>query len=238
MKSKVTVTRFLGVGAHKTGTSWLHAQLQATPQAWVPKVRKQVHFFGEYLGKGLDWYSGFFPGHPAAESYRAWGEITPKYLFDPGALERIADPLGFDVRIVVILRDPVDRFFSHCAMSYSQGDTDPGSDDFVKTNREAFERGRYAEQLRRYLHSLGRENILVLFYEELFSTDASGIPESLYEVGNFLGLDNSLWSGLASGKRIGNEGSAGRPRFVALYTLAKRIRQWCRDRDLEGWCRS
>lgn len=234
MSANRQLPTFLGVGAQKAGTTWLHAQLQAHPEVYVPTLRKEIHFFDAYFDKGIDWYANFFPSRPAEEGFTQWGEITPKYMFDPEVADRILETLGPTTSIIVVLRDPVERFFSQYRMSYSQGDTDLDPQAFVRMNDEAFRRGLYAEQVRRFISRFGRSKVLVLFYEELFATDSTGVPRSLLEIGDFLGLSNTLWPRVDCERRVGSVGSAGRPRLAGLYRLAKKVRKWCMDKDLEG----
>lgn len=229
----MTLPTFLCVGAQKSGTTWFHAQLQSHPELYLPIQRKEVHFFDAYFEKGVDWYRGFFPVDLGEMGFRHCGEITPKYMFDPAVADRVVEVLGAETKIIIILRDPVERFFSQYRMSYSQGDTDLSPRAFFESNEEALQRGQYSTQLRRFISRFGWHNILILFYEKLFVEGHDGIPESLLDVGRFLGIDNSLWPRVDTRERVGALGSAGRPRLIGLYSRAKIVRKWCMDRDLE-----
>lgn len=155
-------------------------------------------------------------------------------MFDPVVADRVLETLGPETKIIVILRDPVERFFSQYRMSYSQGDTELSPREFFKSNQEAFQRGQYSNQVRRFISRFGRSNVLILFYEKIFLEDYNDIPDPLLDVGRFLGIDNSLWLTANTRDRVGALGSAGRPRLMGLFRLAKNARKWCMDRDLEG----
>ena len=76
----MTFPTFLGIGVPRSGTTWLHEILQAHPDVYVPKYRKEIHFFDENYGLGIDWYRKFFPSDMHANKYRVIGEITPFYF--------------------------------------------------------------------------------------------------------------------------------------------------------------
>ena len=98
---------FLGIGTQKGGTTYLHGLLKQHPQVYLA-YPKEVHFFSLHYDKGLNWYSHQFD---IATADQRCGEITPYYLFHPLAAERIATALP-KVKLVVLLRDPVDRALS------------------------------------------------------------------------------------------------------------------------------
>jgi hypothetical protein len=107
---------YLIIGAQKCGTSSLYAYLRQHPQI-RPARRKEVHYFeGSFTRLSLDWYRSFFPpfipdpNEPNAVSIT--GEASPFYLFNPRVPRRVAQVLP-DVKLIVILRNPVERAYSH-----------------------------------------------------------------------------------------------------------------------------
>ncbi|NQV05170.1 sulfotransferase domain-containing protein [bacterium] len=103
---------FLIVGAMKAGTSSLHFILDQHPEIFMTKSPdKEVHYFDNRPSenRSVDWYLGHFTG---SETAVARGESTPAYSFVPGAIPAIAE---FDpgMRLVYLVRDPVDRAISH-----------------------------------------------------------------------------------------------------------------------------
>lgn len=232
----MTLPRFLGIGAQKSGTTWLYARLKEHPTVFVPNERKEIHFFDRYFSNGVKWYASFFPESPQARGFQQWGEVTPKYLYDAQAPERIRDALGESIRLIVILRDPVERLFSQYRMAYSRGETQLSPEDYFAENEDAFDRGLYSNQIQRYLNAFERQNLLILFYEEVFSTEDSMLA-ALNQVGDFLGIDNQHWDSQTLGDHEGNISSAGRPKAYWLFRLARRFREWCMDHDMEGLVR-
>ena len=91
----------------KCATTWMAECLRRHPEAFV-STPKEVHFFTRDYYKGFDWYLQHFK---EADNSKAVGEYTVSYLCDENAAKRILESLG-DVRILISLRDPVDRFWS------------------------------------------------------------------------------------------------------------------------------
>ena len=204
---------FLIIGAQKAGTTSLHEHLCAHPRvAGAPE--KEVHYFDNQHARGAQWYLSRFPSRARlflrglrAGGRVACGESTPMYLFHPLAPQRIAELLP-DARLIVLLRDPVQRAYSHYRHNRREGweplpfeeaiareperlqpalDSLRADPDRLDTRLHAFSylaRGRYLEQLLRYEALFPRERILILSSEEYFSD-----PQRVYaETLRFLGL--------------------------------------------------
>jgi hypothetical protein len=195
---------FLIIGAQKAGTTSLHAYLCEHSRVPAP-TKKEVHFFDHEFHRGTDWYRAHFQRY---EEGTVSGESTPYYLFHPLAPQRAAEVLP-DCKLIVLLRNPVDRAFSHHnherALGYETLDfeqaieaeparlageeerlaREPGSRSFAHQHHSYLARGRYAGQLERWFESFDRERLLVLGAEDLF-TEPGGIVGEAQE---FLGLD-------------------------------------------------
>jgi hypothetical protein len=209
---------FLIVGGQRCGTTSLFRYLAAHPAVVPPLFQKGIHFFDLHYGRGLRWYRGQFPVRSIAdrrvapEAPRAvTGEASPYYVFHPLAAERIARDLPA-VKLIVLLRDPVDRAFSAHKQESGRGfetepfdraldleesrlegeveriQADPTYVSFSHQHHAYLARGRYAEQLERLFDLFGRERVLVLESAVLAAT-----PEPVWErVLDFLGLPS--WS--------------------------------------------
>jgi hypothetical protein len=186
---------FLVVGAEKAGTTWLYERLRRHPDIYMP-LTKEIHFFSDrnsnlehhdhFTRHGLTWYKHFFQDH---EGESAVGEVTPMYLCDEKAPERIRELLP-DVRIIACLRHPVDRAYSHYWMARGKNHTDLSFEEVVRRREPRFiERGRYGEQLARYYDLFEPNQILVLIHEEVFSAPS----QYLNKVCSFLEVDNTFF---------------------------------------------
>ena len=98
---------FLGLGVQKGGTTSLHCMLAQHPSVFLPEV-KEVHYFSLNFAAGEAWYFSQFAG---ARPEQLCGEITPYYLFHPEVSQR-AHALLPHARLIVLLRDPVERALS------------------------------------------------------------------------------------------------------------------------------
>jgi Sulfotransferase domain len=95
-------------GMPKCGTTALAAHLQHHPDAFIAP-QKEVHFFDKQFDRGVDWYKSQFAD---ARDERALGDATPTYLVKDAVAERMAALLP-DAKVILILRNPVDRVISH-----------------------------------------------------------------------------------------------------------------------------
>jgi hypothetical protein len=124
---------FLIIGAQRAGTTSLFRYLLHHPDVAGPSGGdsavwwvKETHFFDEKFSKGVDWYRSFFPLASTRERLRKRGhdllagEATPYYMFHPAVPARVATTIP-EVRLIALLRDPVERAYSHYQMMSRTG---------------------------------------------------------------------------------------------------------------------
>ena len=194
------VPSFIIIGAQRCGTTSLFKYLSEHPFIKTP-LYKEIHFFDNYNGAynlGFKWYRGHFPTNNSGilqkDNDRArvlTGEATPYYMFHPLCPNRIKGALP-DVKIIAILRNPVDRAYSHYqhsvrlgyeSLSFEQAtEKEPfrleGEKEkmIADLNYYSFEhnlhsylsRGIYIEQLKMWEELFPKEQMLVLRTEDLF----------------------------------------------------------------------
>ena len=90
MKPAHLLPTFLGIGAARSGSTWLHRLLLSHPDIYVPRQRKELSYFDHDYDRGLAYYEAFFPPANQSSVYRAIGEVTPTYLYCAECPERIA----------------------------------------------------------------------------------------------------------------------------------------------------
>jgi hypothetical protein len=195
---------FLILGAQKAGTTALYAYLRWHPQITGPSF-KEVSFFDRHYVRGERWYRAHLPIRRSG----LVGEASPSYLFHPLAPERVAGMLP-RARLIALLRNPIDRAFSHYQHEVALGREQLSFEDALAHEDERMEgelermlrdpayfsdawwnytyaaRGRYAEQLERWLAAFPREQLLVLFTEEL----AADTPGTYRRVLDFLDVES------------------------------------------------
>ena len=206
---------FLICGAQRSGTTSLFKALNLHPAVTGPVLRKGVHYFDTGHHHGLDWYRSHFPlrGGPFTRRDRPRVRVcesSPYYLFHPLAAERIARELP-RVKVVVILRDPVERAYSAHAHESARGfETEPfaraielepkrlagverrlieepGYHSHSHQHHGYVARGRYVDQLVRMERHLGRERMHVVDHADLFD----GTSRALEEIVRFLELPSA-----------------------------------------------
>ncbi|MCT7376915.1 sulfotransferase family protein [Chelativorans salis] len=173
---------FLIIGATKSATTWLQKSLQADPTVSMPDP--ELHYFSREFARGDDWYLAQFP--PDADVLVA-GEKSNSYLEKPEAAERIARKVP-NAKLVVQLRDPVERAYSDYCMLYRRGEVSSDIERYLDPTRSPNTRpisaGLYHRQLHAYFDLFPAERILVTFYEAVTARP----EEQFARVSNFLGL--------------------------------------------------
>ena len=204
---------FLMIGAQRCGTTSLFRAITAHPQVVHAPFHKGVNYFDLNYYRGPEWYRGHFPvaeiarhktaGHGEPVAFEASGY----YLYHPFAIERIARDLP-DVRLVVMLRDPVERAFSAYKHEYARGfewepfeqalkleddrllgeidrmRADPAYESFPHRHHSYRHRGQYAEQLDRVFAHFPRSQVHIIESEVFFANPAAEYQRLL----EFLGL--------------------------------------------------
>jgi len=156
---------FIGIGAQKCASTWLHGVLQQCPDVCVGD-EKEVDFFSYHFDRGYEWYERHLNA-PAARLHR--GEISPSYFIHPAAAERAA-AYNPDLQVLVTLRDPVRRAFSNHLHEVRKGHVSGANLVFetaLDNNPLYRDQGRYATHLARWFDRFPADRVLVLFQEDI-----------------------------------------------------------------------
>ena len=212
----MTLPTFLGIGAPRSGTTWLHELLKMHPDVYVHKYRKEICFFDRNYHRGINWYKTFFPSDKKAHRYRAIGDITPYYLFYDQCLERILK-IPSITKLIVNMRNPIDRAHSYYGALLRDGNCVGSFEECMSQHPDILRHSFYSEQLKKYLSHYEREQILVLIYEQ---TVASSISKTKEIVANFLDIDVERFPSKAGTARVA---ASGIPKAQAAYLFFDRI---------------
>jgi len=196
---------FLIIGAQKCGTSYIFNHLMSHPQIVKP-AKKEVNYFSWFYSKGLEWYKNHFPElHNTDENNKKFltGEATTNYLFHPLTPMRVKKIIP-DVKIIVSLRNPIDRAYSHYQMSVKNGFETLSFEDVIALEEERLKgekekilkngtfdslpfkkfsylnRGLYFDQLQNWLKHFPKEQFLIFSAEKLWK-DSSKIFSKIYK---------------------------------------------------------
>jgi hypothetical protein len=176
---------FLGVGATKAGTTTLFHYLRHHPQIYLP-ANKEAHFFDDDE-KYIHGWNAFAQEHFAkGQPSQLWGKISPRYMRDMRVPERIFGTMP-SVNLFALLRNPIDRAFSHYRMLKRLGQETRDFKDVVLTQLDAkniaearsqavsgtlslLAQSEYGRILSKYFAVFPSEQLLILFTDDLEKT--------------------------------------------------------------------
>ena len=190
---------FFIAGTVRGGTTWLYKQLRSHPQVFMCEPKEPHYYSGvpprrKHIPHVLDAaaYRRLFDG---VGNEIAVGDASTSYLWSDGAAERIHRDVPA-ARIIAVLRDPVDRAFSHYLMHVREGvQTRPFyeavRDDWAartqrwETSNLYVDLGLYHQQVKRYLDIFGADQVMVLSFGEIRKSP----EEVIRRIAAFLGID-------------------------------------------------
>ncbi|HEX2052647.1 MAG TPA: sulfotransferase [Actinomycetota bacterium] len=229
---------FLILGGQRCGTTSLYRYLSEHPSV-TPPLLKEIQFFTLNYFRGVDWYRGHFP--PAGDTASTF-DASPYYLFHPLAAERAGAVLP-QARCIALVRNPVERAFSHYQHNVGLGVEDLSFEHALDAEGERLAgeeericadqgyasaahrrfsyaaRGEYEPQLRRWLdHFQGRLEVVV---SEEFFADTGEVFDHILK---FLGLPEF---------RLDSYEAYTRRRTSGAPAMDERTRQRLRERFAE-----
>ncbi len=209
---------YLVIGTKRGGTTsmakWLLEHPDVAPLFPARETRKGTYYFDVNFGRGDAWYKSHFPTR-ASLNLRAKrkgrpvlvGEATPYYLHSPHAANRAVEAVP-NAKIIVLLRDPIARAFSHWTertrnnvetLSFEEalaaepgrleGEedkmlADPSYVSFAHQHFSYIDQGRYARGLRRWMQAFPPEQLLIIRSEDMYENPGKIFGQTL----EFLGL--------------------------------------------------
>jgi hypothetical protein len=205
---------FVLAGGQRCGTTSLFRALLDHPAILGPVHHKGINYFDLNYDRGWDWYQGHFPIRSMAslrtrrtDEEAVSFDASGYYMYHPHAADRLAADLPA-VKVMVMLRDPVERAFSAYKHEFARGfetesferalaledervepelarmAIDPGYASFAHRHQSYRRRGYYAEQVERFTRTLGRDRVLLVDSESFFSQPM----EEYRRITDFLGL--------------------------------------------------
>jgi hypothetical protein len=194
---------FIVIGVQRSGTTTLYNLLAEHPSV-LPALVKEVHFFDLSFQKGLNWYRGHFPLSSSHKSKPGiiTGEASPYYIFHPHASRRMAS-LFPSMKIILLLRNPVNRAFSHYHHEVRLGFErlsfegaieneaarltgeaqkiiqDENYHSFNHRHYSYLSRGYYVDQLENWMKSFPQEQVKIIKSEDFFRSPQTVLPQIL-----------------------------------------------------------
>lgn len=152
---------FLIIGEMKCGTTALYKYATEHPQI-EPATRKELSFFNDHFGNGIKWYKQQFPG----SLHHLTGEASG-YLKFPGIARKIANIMP-DVKLIIILRNPADRAFSHYQMHLEKGKVTIPFEKAIERIPTYINQGKYAWKLQKWMEVFPRRQFHIIQSEMLY----------------------------------------------------------------------
>ena len=178
---------FIGIGVQRAATTWVFRCLEEHPQVRGAFVSndKELNFFNHNYYKGYYWYHAQF-------EFGSWknGEFSVLYFHDKSVPERIYN-YSPEIRLILCLRNPVDRAFSHHLHEIMRNRLPKHLYNFSKAllyNPSYIELGRYATHLEHYLKFFSLSQIHVILYDDIISSPAT-VMQNLFR---FLEVDDTF----------------------------------------------
>ena len=173
---------FFIVGAPKAGTTSLYKYLNQHQDVVMSSVKEPNYFSNEelesqdlyYASKNITDEKDYHSLFQANGEKKKLGEASVSYLFYPKVSKRIFT-YNKDAKIIIILRNPVDRAYSHYKMDFRLGFVKRDFEDLVLNNNQEgslfyqqyIDLGLYHLQVKSYIDEFGSTNVCVMFYEDL-----------------------------------------------------------------------
>ena len=191
---------FICPGAARAATTALYYLLIQHPRVFLPSI-KETRFFSRDYEKGLSWYEQKYYADVKDET--AIGDISPVYLIDERCPKRIYDALGSEVRLIFMLRNPVERAYSHYCMLRHHQFEDLSLDQALALNEgdrvakslkhygheygfQYLKESSYSQSIQRYLRYFKPDRIKYVVFEEF----VADMKHHVFDILRFLGVND------------------------------------------------
>ncbi|MEM8946034.1 MAG: sulfotransferase domain-containing protein [Planctomycetota bacterium] len=177
---------FLIVGAMKSGTTTLYEHLDSNPNVFMSTPKEPNYFsIDDIYEKGIHWYASLFA---SAKPDQVCGEASPSYSRFPRFADtttRIAQTLP-EVKIIYIMRHPVERFYSNYVFDRAYGHSD-SIRETLRDRNYVLATSNYMLQIEKYLEHFSREQMLFLLLDDMHNSSR----QVMSQVCDFLGVPNA-----------------------------------------------
>jgi hypothetical protein len=210
---------FLVIGAHKSGTTALFQYLRHHPQIFLPPEKEIAFFSNEsWFAQGWDKFAEEF--FSQASDDVLLGKVTPQYMAYSRVPQRIRETMP-DVKLIALLRNPVDRALSHFRMAVRTNSENRAFEQAISEAKKEdaltgyLSLGEYGRILRRYCQYFPLDRLLILFADDLEAR-----PQSVLDsIARYLGVESHTPKNLGTRYHVGGTSQ----RFPRLISTVKRV---------------
>ena len=216
---------FIGIGAQKCGTTWIHRQLDSHPDICVASGDdKDTRFFSCFYDKGYEWYERNF-SH--CRLGKITGEVSTSYFYNSDIPLRVKQ-YNNDIKLFVCLRNPIERIISNHKHEVRAGNISGDNLDLgtaLKNNPAYVLQSRYASHLKQWYECFDKKNIHVMLFDDLVSN-----PEKLIkDLYLFLGVDDNFKADLDKKDNVSRV-----PKSIGADKIIKRVGKTMKSVGLKG----
>ena len=218
---------FIGIGGQKCASTWIYDILADQKEVALSRA-KELDFFSNYWDRGYGWYENQFERDRLIAA-KVIGEVSPSYLSDTDAPARAAQ-YNPDMRIILTLRNPIDRAYSNHKHNIRQGFVFGDDLSFEKSlaeNPTYIEHGYYGKHLEKWLKYFPKEQILIIYFEDIVA-NPEGVAAGVYR---FLGISEDFVT--ANFRKKSNESVAVANVRLALFVDG--IRNYVKASNMISW---
>jgi hypothetical protein len=193
------------VGAPKAGTTSLHKYLEGHKDILMSSIKEPNYFSSDELVKFPLYYDDaplikkedeYLNLFNSKNDETILGEASVSYLFYPEVAKKIKD-YNKDAKIIIVLRNPIERAFSHYLMDFTSGYFKSSFSEAINRKnsknanaiyQQVVELGLYYNQVKIYIDTFGYENVLILFQEEM----RKNVKDTLRKIFSFLNINDEV----------------------------------------------
>lgn len=164
-------------GAQKSGTTWVHNTLEYQNEFYCPPSPQEIHFFDEYFSKGFEWYKSIYKH---AEKGKVTFDVTPDYIYNDSVPRRMKE---FEIlhnkgiKILIILRDPIDRAISAYKMKVREGAYNLTLSEALEVDANIVYKSKYKKPLKEFKSLFDKYKIKIFIMEEIFKDSKNFLEE-------------------------------------------------------------
>jgi len=190
---------FFIVGAPRSGTTSLYEYLKSIPEIFLSSD-KEPNFFSistdkKFFAGAIRDKKNYLDLFQNARENQLVGESSPSYLRDSKSAQLIHD-VSSNAKIIIILRNPIERAFSHYLLFFNLGTIKNSFSDLINQinnledeySKRIFEAGLYSNQVKKYLNIFGKNHVKILIFEEAFVD----FEQTLNDLLRFLGIQRKV----------------------------------------------
>ena len=163
MKSDTNLPSVIFVGPLKTATSYIYNYFLNHASVGTSEPIKEIFYYDKHYNQGKDWYLSHFLPQP---KHNILIDISPSYLIEADAIKRIKTD-NPNVKIIMTLRDPVERYLSHVRHHISHGYSYTGFENLQREHPKISQGSQYENFVDAWINEFGEENVSLFDYKDL-----------------------------------------------------------------------